>query len=229
MFPQIGVATTVLFERLGLDFSVPERQTCCGQMHINSGYASMARGLIQNQARAFADYDIVVAPSASCVSSIRHQYASIAEDSGDPNLLAAVKDLASRTYELSEFLVDILGVTDVGAYFPHRVTYHPTCHSLRSLRVEDRPRRLLVAVEGLELIDLPLAESCCGFGGTFALKNEDVSGAMLEDKANCVRETGASHLTAVDGSCLMQIGGGLSRASIPVQPLHLVEILASTR
>jgi len=141
----------------------------------------------------------------------------------------AVEVLAHKTYELSEFLVEVLGITDVGAYFPHSVTYHPTCHSLRLLRSGDRPIRLLEAVEGIELIELPQAESCCGFGGTFALKNADVSGAMLADKLRCVLGTGASVLAASDSSCLMQMGGGLSRLGASTRSLHLAEILASTR
>jgi L-lactate dehydrogenase complex protein LldE len=131
-------------------------------------------------------------------------------------------------YELSELLVDVLGVTDVGAYYPHTVTYHPTCHSLRMLRVGDRPLRLLREVRGLELVELPAADQCCGFGGTFALKNSDVSAAMGADKAGNVRTTGADTLCSADNSCLMHIGGTLTRAGAPVRTVHLAEILAST-
>ena len=136
--------------------------------------------------------------------------------------------MSARTYELSELLVDVLGVTDVGAYYPHRVTYHPTCHSLRLLHVNDKPLRLLRAVRGLDLVELPAAESCCGFGGTFAIKNPDVSTAMLADKMSHVLSTGAEVCTAGDSSCLMHIGGGLSRLRAGVRTVHLAEILAAT-
>ena len=148
---------------------------------------------------------------------------------GDPALAEAAAAVAARTWELSEFLVDVLGVTDVGAYFPHRVTYHPTCHSLRLLRVGERPLQLLRAVEGIDLVELPGAEQCCGFGGTFALKNPAVSGAMLADKIAAVRQTGAAFAAAADASCLLHIGGGLSRLSTGIGTRHLAEILAATR
>jgi L-lactate dehydrogenase complex protein LldE len=228
LFPDVGKATVRLLNRLGHDVDFPVQQTCCGQMHVNTGYAAAAVPLIRNHVAAFAGYDAVVAPSGSCVGAIRHQHADIAEQAGDAELAAAANDIASRTYELSEFLVDVLGVTDVGAYFPHRVTYHPTCHSLRMLRVGDRPYQLLRAVHGLELVELPEAESCCGFGGTFALKNADVSAAMLEDKMRNIASTGASVCSAGDSSCLMHIGGGLTRLHAGTRTLHLAEILAAT-
>jgi L-lactate dehydrogenase complex protein LldE len=228
LFPDVGKATIRLLDRLGHDVDFPLQQTCCGQMHVNTGYPTAAVPLVRNFIEAFAGYDAVVAPSGSCVGAIRHQHADLAEQAGDPQLAAAAREIAGRTYELSEFLVDLLGVTDVGAYFPHRVTYHPTCHSLRMLQVGDRPYRLLRAVRGLELVELPEAESCCGFGGTFALKNPDVSTAMLEDKMRNILGTKASVCTAGDSSCLMHIGGGLSRLQCGTRTLHLAEILAST-
>jgi L-lactate dehydrogenase complex protein LldE len=168
-------------------------------------------------------------PSGSCTAAIRHQHADVARLAGDQGLAAAAEAVAARTYELSEFLVDVLGVTDVGAYFPHLVTYHPTCHSLRLLRVGERPLRLLRAVEGISLVELPDAEQCCGFGGTFALKNPAVSSAMLADKMTAVRATSATTVTAGDASCLLHIGGGLSRLDTGIGTRHLAEILASTR
>ena len=178
--------------------------------------------------KAFDGYDAIVTPSGSCAGSARHQHGIVAQRSGDPALVEAVERTAPRTYELSEFLVDVLGVTDVGAYFPHRVTYHPTCHSLRMLGVGDRPVRLLQAVRGLDLVELPRAEECCGFGGTFAVKNADTSVAMVSDKARHVRETGAEVLVAGDNSCLMNIGGALTRQRAGVRVMHLAEILAAT-
>jgi Fe-S oxidoreductase len=178
--------------------------------------------------KAFDGYDAIVTPSGSCAGSARHQHGIVARRSGDAALVAAVERTAPRTYELSEFLVDVLGVTDVGAYFPHRVTYHPTCHSLRMLGVGDRPERLLREVRGLDLVELPRAEECCGFGGTFAVKNADTSVAMVSDKARHVRETVAEVLVAGDNSCLMNIGGALTRQRAGVRVMHLAEILAST-
>ncbi|HVW44928.1 MAG TPA: (Fe-S)-binding protein [Amycolatopsis sp.] len=217
LFPDTCKAVVRLLERLGCAVEFPLSQTCCGQMHFNTGYRDEAATLAARLGEAFAGYDAVVAPSGSCAAMVRDIY---------PKLLHS--DLPPRMYELSEFLVDVLGVTDVGAYFPHRVTYHPTCHSLRMLAVGERPRRLLRAVRGLDLVDLPAARECCGFGGTFALKNAETSTAMLGDKMRRVLDTGAEVLTAGDNSCLMHIGGGLSRLRAGVRTVHLAEILAST-
>ncbi len=228
LYPEVGRATVRLLERLGHEVVFPPGQTCCGQMHVNTGYQRDAAPLVRNMVAAFEPYDAVVAPSGSCVGSVRHQSAMVARRVGDEGLAEAAEGLGSRTYELSEFLVDVLGVTDVGAYFPHRVTYHPTCHSLRMLRVADKPLRLLREVRGLDLVELPGAEECCGFGGTFAVKNADTSTAMLADKMRNVLNTRAEVCTAGDSSCLMHIGGGLSRLRTGVRTVHLAEILAST-
>jgi L-lactate dehydrogenase complex protein LldE len=229
MVPDVGRACVTLLERLGVELDVPGAQTCCGQMHVNTGYPREALPLVRLYAETFAPYDAVVVPSGSCAGAVRHQHADLARRAGDADLVAAVEAVAAKTYELSELLVDVLGVTDVGAYYPHRVTYHPTCHSLRVLRVGDRPLRLLRAVEGLQLVHLPRADSCCGFGGTFALKNAEVSAAMLADKVDEVHATGAEVCTAGDSSCLLHIGGGLSRTTPGTRAVHLAEILASTR
>ena len=228
LFPDIGRAVVGLLTRLGVDVEFPSAQTCCAQPMVNTGYLDEAVPVVRAFVDAFAGYDAVVTPSGSCAGSARHQHAIVARRSGDTGLEAAVADLAPRVHELSEFLVDVLGVTDVGASFPHRVTYHPTCHSLRLLGVGDRPRRLLEEVRGLTLLDLPAAEECCGFGGTFAVKNADVSVAMGADKARHVRETGAEVLVAGDSSCLMHVGGLLSRQRSGVRVMHLAEVLAAT-
>jgi L-lactate dehydrogenase complex protein LldE len=228
MFPAAAKATVHLLERLGHEVVFPAGQTCCGQMHINTGYQKDALPLVRRHVRTFAPYDVVVAPSGSCVGSVRHQHAMVARSAGDEGLAARAEDVGSRTYELSELLVDVLGVEDVGAYYPHRVTYHPTCHSLRMIRVGDKPQRLLRHVRGLELVELPAADECCGFGGTFALKNADTSSAMLADKMRHVLDTKAEVCTAGDSSCLMHIGGGLSRLDADVRTVHLAEILAAT-
>ena len=232
LYPDTGRAVVTLLRRLGVDVDFPVAQTCCGQPMINTGYLDEAVPPLRSFVKAFDGYDAVVTPSGSCAGSARHQHAIVAQRhfqrSGDPALIAAVERTGPRTYELSEFLVDVLGVTDVGAYFPHRVTYHPTCHSLRMLGVGDRPTRLLREVRGLDLVELPRAEECCGFGGTFAVKNADTSVAMVSDKARHVRETGAEVLVAGDNSCLMNIGGALTRQRAGVRVMHLAEILAAT-
>ncbi len=226
--PQVARATAVLLQRLGHEVVVPAGQSCCGQMHVNTGYRREAVPIVANHVRAFAGAEAVVAPSGSCVASIHHQQADVARRAGEHALAEEAASLAERTYELSQFLVDVLGVTDVGAYYPHRVTYHPTCHSLRLLRVGDRPVRLLREVRGLDLVELPAADQCCGFGGTFAVKNAETSTAMLTDKMVNVLSTGAEICTAGDASCLMHIGGGLGRLRTGVRTVHLAEILAST-
>ena len=211
LFPETGRATVRLLERLGCAVDFPEEQTCCGQMHMNSGYAREGRELVQRFRRVFDGAEAVVSPSASCVGMVREHL-----EDGPP------------VYELSEFITGPLGAEDVGAYYPHRVTWHPTCHSLRELRVGDAPLRLLRAVRGIDLVELPDATECCGFGGTFAVKNADVSMAMLSDKLRSALETRAEVVAAGDNSCLMHIGGGLSRGRTGVRAVHLAQILAST-
>ena len=228
MFPDTGKAVVALLSRLDVDVDFPEAQTCCAQPMVNTGYLDEAVPLVRNFVGAFEGYDAIVTPSGSCAGSVRHQHGIVARRSGDAGLAEAVERTSPATYELSEFLVDVLGVSDVGAYFPHSVAYHPTCHSLRMLRVGDRPRRLLQNVRGLRLVELPSAEECCGFGGTFAMKNADTSVAMGSDKARHVRDSGAEVLVAGDNSCLMHIGGILSRQRAGVRVMHLAEILAST-
>ncbi len=219
LYPDTGKAVVRLLERLGHEVDFPEAQTCCGQMHVNSGYRDEALPLVRGFLDTFARYDVVVVPSGSCAAMVRDSY---------PRLVPDAAAVASRTYELSELLIDVLGVTDVGARFPHRVTYHPTCHGLRMLHLGDRPLRLLRAVDGLELVDLPAAEECCGFGGTFAMKNADVSSAMLADKCAAIESTGADVIAAVDNSCLAHIGGGLSRRKAPMRVMHYAEILGGS-
>ena len=211
LFPSTGQAVVELLERLGHEVEFPEGQTCCGQMHGNTGYEEHGLGLVQRWERVFSDAEVVVSPSASCVGYVREH----------------VPSCQGRLFELTEFLVDRLGLTDVGASFPHRVTLHPTCHSLRMLHVGDRPRRLLEAVRGIDLVDLQDADECCGFGGTFAVKNADTSMAMLGDKLRHVLDTRAEVCTAADNSCLMHIGGALRRQRSGTRVMHLAEILAA--
>jgi len=227
LYPATGKATVEVLERLGHSVVFPEAQTCCGQMHLNSGYRGEAARLARRFVEIFSPYEAVVCPSASCAGTVIESYVNLAFEAGDPGLEAAARQLAPRVHELSEFLVDVLGVTDVGASFPHRVAYHPTCHSLRVLHLFEQPLSLLRAVSGLQLVELADAASCCGFGGTFALKNADVSAAMLADKLAAVRHSGAEVLCALDNSCLAHIGGGASRMNLGVRAVHLAEILAS--
>ena len=229
LYPDAGRATVALLERLGHQVEFPPGQTCCGQMHVNTGYQRDALPLVRRYVETFQDREVIVAPSGSCVGSVRHQHAMVARACGDEVLAYRAEAVGRRTFELSQLLIDVLGVEDVGAYYPHRVTYHPTCHSLRMLRAGDRPLRLLRRVGGLELVDLPDAEVCCGFGGTFALKNADTSTAMLADKMRNVLSTRAQVCSASDSSCLMHIGGGLSRLRAGVTTVHLAEILATTK
>jgi L-lactate dehydrogenase complex protein LldE len=228
LYPRTGQAVVTLLRRLGIDVEFPASQTCCAQPMVNTGYLDEAVPVVRNYVDTFAGYDAVVTPSGSCTGCVRHQHSIVARRSGDAALVAAVERTSATVYELSEFLVDVLGVTDVGAYYPHTVTYHPTCHSLRMLGVGDRPRQLLENVRGLTLRELPAADQCCGFGGTFAVKNADTSIAMGADKARHVRDTGAEVLTAGDNSCLTHIGGLLRRERSGVRAVHLAEILAAT-
>ncbi len=227
LFPETGIAVTRLLERLGHTVAFPIEQTCCGQMHYNTGYHGEAIPLVRRFVQMFRDAEVVCVPSASCVAMMREHYELMAERENDPAFLADVRSLLPRVFEFSELLANRLSLTDVGARFAEKVTYHPSCHSLRMLHVGDAPRKLLRAVRDLELIELPNQEQCCGFGGTFAVKNADVSAAMLTEKNGCVLQTGANVVTALDNSCLMQIYGGLHRAGSPVRTMHLAEILAS--
>ena len=227
LFPETGRATVEVLERLGVEVDFPLAQTCCGQMHFNTGYQREAIPLVRRFVEIFGDYDAVVAPSGSCVSMVRELYPMAAELAGDQDLAGRIEDLGPKVFELSEFLAKKLGVTEVGAYYPHRVTYHPTCHSLRMLEVGDAPLSLLRNVRGIDLVELSEAEECCGFGGTFAVKNADTSAAMLADKLRHVLDTEAEVCTAGDNSCLMHIGGGLGRLRAGVRTVHLAEILAS--
>jgi L-lactate dehydrogenase complex protein LldE len=210
LFPEVGQATVRLLERLGHEVVFPAEQTCCGQMHLNSGYRKDAEQLGRRFKSVFGEFDAVVSPSSSCVGTVRSEWGM------------------SNVFELSELLVQKLGVENVGARFRAKVAYHPTCHSLRAIQVGDAPLRLLRNVRGLELVEHADPEECCGFGGTFALKNADTSSAMLEDKCAALEASGARWCTALDSSCLLHIGGGLSRRRSPTNAIHLAEILAAT-
>lgn len=229
LFPETGRAVVRLLERLGVELDFNPRQTCCGQMHANTGFRAEAFSQASRLVRMYRDVEALVVPSSSCVAMIRDQYPGLFEELGDDSLRRDLAALLPRVYELSEFLIDRLGVEDVGAYFPHRVTYHASCHGLRSLSLGDRPFRLLSKVRGLDLVPLANLDRCCGFGGTFSVKNGDVSSAMLCAKLEDVLTTQAEFCTALDNSCLMHLGGAMHRQFAGMRTIHLAEILASTQ
>lgn len=228
LYPDTGKATVQLLERLGHSVDFPLEQTCCGQMHYNSGYQEEAIPLAERFVDIFSGAEAVVAPSVSCVAMVHEFYPKVAKLTGSKEFEKRVNELIPRVYELSQFLVNKLGIDDVGAYYPHRVTYHPTCHSLRMLKIGDAPLRLLRNVRGIDLVELPSSDECCGFGGTFAVKNADTSAAMLGDKIRHIKGTGAEVCASADNSCLMHIGGAMQRQRSGVKTVHLAEILAST-
>ena len=221
-----------MLERLGHTVDFPAGQTCCGQMHANTGYRNEALPLVARFVEQFRDAEAVVVPSSSCVTTMREQYPEMASElegqGRHPGLRAAVDALLPRVFEFSELLTKKLGVTDVGAYYPHRVTYHASCHGLRALNLGQGPEQLLAAVRGIDRAPIENLERCCGFGGTFALKNAAVSGAMLAEKVRDVQNTRAEVCTACDNSCLMHIGGALHRQRTGIRTVHLAEILACT-
>jgi len=225
LFPETGKAVVRVLERLGHEVEFRSAQTCCGQMHYNTGYVNDARSIMRHFLRVFDDAELICIPSSSCVAMIREHYPKMAHETGDPAVHRQVDALVPRVFEFSELLVDKLGVTDVGAHYPHTVTLHTPCHALRALHVRDQPIRLLRAVGGLQFVPLPREDECCGFGGTFAVKNADVSVAMLADKIGCIRETKAEVCAATDNSCLMHIGGGLHRQPGGIRCVHIAEIL----
>lgn len=216
-----------MLERLGHTVDFPAGQTCCGQMHWNTGYQAEALPLVSRFVEQFRHAEAVVIPSSSCVAMMRDHYPKMAEEIGDRKLIAELEELLPRVYEFSEFLTKRLGLKDVGAYYPHRVTYHASCHGLRNLGLGDGPLTLLRSVKGIDLVEIENMEQCCGFGGTFAVKNADVSSAMLAEKTTAVLNTGAEACTACDNSCLMHIQGALHRQRTGVRTVHIAEILAS--
>lgn len=228
LYPETGRAVVRLLERMGVQVEFRAAQTCCGQMHANTGFRGEAFSQAKRFVRLYHDAESVLIPSSSCVAMIRDQYPGLFEELGNEELRSQFAALLPRVFELSEFLVDRIGVEDVGAYFPHRVTYHASCHGVRALHLGDRPFRLLSKVRGLELVPLENLDRCCGFGGTFSIKNAEVSSAMLSAKLHDVLSTRAEYCTALDNSCLMHLGGAMHREFTGVKTIHLAQILAST-
>ena len=223
LYPQVGVSVVRVLRRLGVNVDFPADQTCCGQPLYNSGYTRRARSLARRVLNTFRDSDYIVVPSGSCAAMMRVFYLDLFQD--EPETLKVVKQFSPKVYEFSQFLVQVLGVQDTGSAYAGKATYHPSCHLLREMEVRDEPRQLLQSVSGLELSDLPQAEVCCGFGGTFSVKYPHISEAMLADKIDNVISTGADTLVSCDMSCLMNIDGGLSRRDSHVKVRHLAQVL----
>ncbi len=228
LFPESGKAVVEVLERLGHTVEFRAAQTCCGQMHYNTGYREDAHKLLRHFCEVFETAEVICCPSSSCVAMMRDHYPKMAAEINDPALTAQVAAIVPRIYEFAELLVDKLKVTNVKAFFPHTVTLHSSCHALRSLHIGDNAHQLLNNVAGLTLKELPDHDQCCGFGGTFAVKNPDVSAAMASDKIQCILSTKAEICTGSDNSCLMHIGGALTRQRTGVRTMHLAEILAQT-
>ena len=221
--PEVGVSTVNLLRRLGVEVDFPAEQTCCGQPAFNSGFQSEARGLAERFIQIFENSEYVVAPSGSCTGMVKVFFPDLFKH--DPPMFERALSLASRTYELTEFLVNVLGVDDVGARFEGKVALHQSCHLLRELNVKTEPQRLLKSVSGIEVVQLEQAEVCCGFGGLFSIKYPHISGGILQDKLDCIKKCGADVVVASDAGCLMHIAGGLSRQGINVKTMHIAEVL----
>jgi L-lactate dehydrogenase complex protein LldE len=224
-FPQVGESVVRVLERLGARVTFNSAQTCCGQPAFNTGYRKEAREVAAHMLDLFEleNADYIVAPSGSCSTMVRVFYPELFAD--DPECLRKAERLRARVFEFSEFLVKILGVEDVGASFPHRVAYHDSCHLLRELGIESEPRKLIRAVKGIELVEMQDNRLCCGFGGTFSVKFPEVSVAMAEDKVRAATQAGAEYLVANDCGCLMHLAGYIHRQGLPLQTLHLAELL----
>jgi L-lactate dehydrogenase complex protein LldE len=225
LFPNVGMSVASVLEGLGYQVMFPPRQTCCGQPAFNSGYREEARAVALHFLEVFRDSDYIVVPSGSCTSMIAHHYAQLFE--AEPERLVEIHRLENKVWEFSRFLTDVAKVEDVGARLETVATYHDSCHALRELRIKDGPRRLLAHVQGLELREMDTAEECCGFGGTFSVKFPEVSGGMARTKIESIKRTGAKVVVSIDSSCLMQLVGAMRREGLPVNAMHLAEVLAS--
>jgi L-lactate dehydrogenase complex protein LldE len=224
--PEVGVNVVKVLRRLGVEVDFPMEQTCCGQPAFNSGFRTEARGLAERFIDIFEDSEYVVAPSGSCTGMVRVFFPDLFKH--DPEMLERARSLASRTYEFTEFLINVLGVEDVSAHFEGKVALHQSCHLLRELNVRSEPERVLKAVRGMELVQLEQSEVCCGFGGLFAIKYPHISGAILQDKIDCIKKCGADVVVASDAGCLMHIAGGLSRQGVEVRTMHIAEVLGKS-
>ena len=224
-FPEVGDAMVRVFDRLGSPLVYPEGQTCCGQPAFNSGYWREAAAVARRFIDLFAGAESIVCPSGSCVAMIRHHYPELFQD--DPEMLARAVAIGGKTFEFTEYLVDVLGVTDVGAVFPAKATYHDSCHLVRTLGIREQPRHLLRQVRNLHLVEMAGSDTCCGFGGTFSVNYPDISLALVDDKIDNILKTGADTVVGCDVSCLMNIRGRMTRRKETIQVLHIAQVLAS--
>jgi L-lactate dehydrogenase complex protein LldE len=223
-FPEVGEATVKVLRHLGVEVSFPEAQTCCGQIGFNGGYRKEAAEIARHFVETFEPYDHIVAPSGSCSSMIKVYYRELFAD--DPGMLERAIAVGEKTHEFSEFIVNILGVTEVGGVSTGLVTYHDACHLLRELGISEEPRTLIQNTRGVELEEMPKSDDCCGFGGLFSVKFPEISTAILNDKISNVEKTGASTLVANDCGCLMHMRGALRRQGSSIRPKHIAELLA---
>lgn len=223
IFPDVAEAMVEVLERHNVSLSCPTDQTCCGQPAFNSGHRQVARAAAVKFINRFEEAECIVSPSGSCVNMVRHHYPELFK--GDPEMQKRALRVAKKTYEYTQFLVDVLGVTDVGARYPHKVTYHASCHLNRFLGVDSQPRALLAGIKDMELIEMKDADKCCGFGGTFAVKYNDISEAILEEKVDNILASGAEVVTGCDMGCLMNIQGILTRRNEPVVVKHIAQLL----
>jgi len=224
IYPEVAEAMVQVFRRLGISLTCPTDQTCCGQPAFNSGYRRQAQVAAKHFIEVFEDSELIVCPSGSCVNMVRHHYAELFRNNSQ--WLQRAQDLADRTYEFSEYLVDVLGVDDLGAHFDGKLTYHDSCHLLRGIGVQKQPRKLLHHISGTDFIEMHNSDYCCGFGGTFSVKYPDISNAMVTDKVKNIIDTGADAVVACDMGCLMNIQGKLSRMGSDIKVMHLAQILA---
>ncbi len=222
--PRIAEAMVQVLRRLGLSLECPTTQTCCGQPAFNSGYRREARSVARRFMKIFEEAEVIVSPSGSCVHMVRHHYPDLFKD--EPRWQKRAERIASRTYEFTEFLVDVLGVQDVGARFNGRITYHDSCHLLRGIGVKDQPRKLLSRVAGAELVEMKNSDYCCGFGGAFSVKYPEISTAMVKDKVDHIVNSGARAVVGCDTGCLLNISGAISRRGLPIETMHIAEMLA---
>ena len=225
IYPEVGEAMVAVFRRLGINLTCPTRQTCCGQPAFNSGYQSEARVAAQRFIDIFESSEAIVCPSGSCVTMVRHHYSQLFAD--DPAWLQRARNVAAKTFELTEYLVDVLKVDDLGSRYDGVVTYHDSCHLLRSLRIKEQPRRLLNKISGLEFVEMHNSDYCCGFGGSFSIKFADISSAMAEDKVENIIASGADTVVGCDMGCLMNIQGSLSRRGSSIKTMHIAQLLAN--
>jgi len=224
IYPEVGFAVVRIFEKLGIEAECPLEQTCCGQPAFNSGYRKEAKQAAEHFINVFRDAEAIVCPSGSCVNMVRNHYPDLFRD--NEKLLEIVKGIGSRTFELTEYLVDVLGVEDLGSRYDGRITYHDSCHLMRGIGVKEQPRRLIRRIRGAEFVEMKDSDRCCGFGGAFSVKYPEISTAMLEDKVNNIIDSKAEVVTGCDMGCLMNIQGMLIRKGLPVKTIHIAQLLA---